>query len=133
MQAKEMGACNRFKGTECTLEDIITLFLSQQGMEFCMNNQFPSLDTLRQFKKYDVEKYGIYIDAGDITLNNPKHVVLVGSTSATVTFDALERHEVYVLQGAKCTVEAYEWAVVRVQSDKTSQVNKNAYNNAVIL
>lgn len=134
-QARVIGCCKMFTGSEKTLEDIIGLFTSPQGLEFCIKNKFPNIATYRAFKPWHEEarQYGIYVDAGAITLNNPRRAVLIGRTSATVTFDTLERHDVVVLQGAKCTVGAWKWAVVRVQADADSEVIKCAYNNAIIL
>lgn len=134
-QAKILGSCPMFTGKERTLEAIINLFTSPQGLEFVIKNKFPSISTYRAFKPWfeEAREYGIYVDAGAITLNNPKRAILIGRTSATVTFDTLERHDVVVLQGAKCTVGAWKWAVVRVQHDADSEVIKSAYNNAIIL
>jgi len=134
-QARLIGACDKFTGKERTLQDIVNLFLTPQGLEFCIKHQFPNITTIRAFKKHDewLQEHGIYIDAGAITLKNPKRAVLIGRTSATLVFDELERHEVVVLQGAKCTVGAWKWAVVHVQKDATSEVIKSAYNNAIIL
>jgi len=69
-QAKLLGACPLFKGTEQTVEDIVRLFESPQGIEFCMKNHFPNMATFRLFKPHGVEKYGIYIDAGTLTLKD---------------------------------------------------------------
>lgn len=134
-QAKLIGCCDKFTGKERTLEDIVALFTSPQGLEFCIKHSFPSITTYRSFKAHDawLQEHGIYIDAGAITLKNPRRAILIGRTSATVTFDTLERHEVVVLQGAKCTVGAWKWAVVRVHADRESEVIKSAYNNAIIL
>ena len=60
-QAKLLGACPLFKGTEQTVEDIVRLFESSQGIEFCMKNHFPNMATFRLFKPHGVEKYGIYM------------------------------------------------------------------------
>lgn len=132
-QARLLGSCHRFKGTEKTLEDIVALFCSPQGMEFCINNRFPNMATFRLFKPFEPEKKGVYIDSGVLTLRNPKRVVLVGRTSATITCDTLERHEVFLLHGAKAIINASGWAVVSVSGSKGSQVIRNISGNAVIL
>lgn len=134
-QAKIVGACDKFTGKERTLAQLVELFTSPQGLEFCIKHKFPNIATYRIFKPYDeqLRERGIYIDAGAITLKNPRRAVLIGRTSATVTFDELKHHEVVVLQGAKCVVGAWRWAVVRVQKDSESEVIKSAYNNAIIL
>ena len=132
-QAKLLGACPRFTGKERTLEDIISLFTSPQGLEFCIKNHFPNIATLRLFKQYDVEKHGIYIDAGVITLKNPERAVLIGRTSATVNCDTCERHDITFMHGAKGTVNATKWAVVHVETGVGCNVIKNVFNNAIIL
>lgn len=124
--------CDMFKGTE-DLQGLIRLFTSPQGLEFCMAYHFPNIATLRLFKRHDVEKYGIYIDAGAITLDNPKRAVLIGRTSATINCDTLERHEVFLLHGARAVVNASKWAVVAVKTEQGCQVIKNTSENALII
>lgn len=134
-QARQLGCCNLFKGTE-DVESVLRLFASTQGMEFCMEHRFPNLTTMRKFKEYDPEllvSMGIYVDAGAINLRNPRRVILAGHTLASISYDTLEEHDVYVMHGAKCNVSAWQWAVVRVQQDSTSEVLKTTYNNAIIL
>ena len=130
--AEKYRVCDMFKGTE-DLQGIIRLFTSVQGLEFCMRYHFPNIATLRLFKSYNVEKYGIYIDAGAITLHNPKRVLLIGRTSATINCDTLEMHEVALLLGAKAIVNASKWAVVAVKSEQGCTFIKNISENAVII
>lgn len=132
-QAQLIGVCPRFTGKERTLEDIVRLFTSPQGIEYCIEHHFPNIATLRLFKGLGAEKYGIYIDAGVITIRNPKTTVLIGRTSATVNCDTLENHEVVLMHGAKATVNAQQWAVVKVTCGNGCNVIKNVFNNAVIL
>lgn len=132
-QARLLGACQRFRGTEKTLDDIVRLFCSPQGMEFCIKNHFPNIATFRLFKPFNPEKYGIYIDAGIITLKNPKKAVLIGRTSATINCDTLERHEIFLLHNAKAVINASGWTVVAVQGSTGSQHIRNTSGNAVIL
>ena len=131
-QAKQMGACDRFTGEE-DLEALLRLFLSPQGIEFCVSRHFPNTATFRLFKRCGVERFGIYIDAGDITLKNPDRAVLIGRTSATVKCDTLERHEVIVLHGAKALVSASRWAVVFTTVEPGSTCVKTTTDNAIVL
>jgi len=131
-QAKQLNCCDLFKGTE-DLQAIIRLFSSPQGIEFCMNNHFPNTSTFRLFKPYNVERHGIYIDAGNITLSNPERAILIGRTCATIDCDTNVRHEVIVLHGAKALVNASKWAVVFTKVEQGSICIKNTSDNAVIL
>lgn len=132
-QAKLLGACSLFKGTEETLDDIVRVFRTPQGIEFCMKHHFPSMATFRLFKAQGVERYGIYIDAGAITLKDPSRAILIGRTTATVFCDKTERHEVILLHGAKAVVNATKWAVVFTQVGKGCSLIKNTAGNAIIL
>lgn len=132
-QAKLIGVCPRFTGKEKTMDDIVRLFTSPQGIEYCIEHHFPNIATIRLFKGLGVEKHGIYIDAGVITLKNPSKAVLIGRTSATVNCDTLEQHEVILMHGAKATVNAQKWAVVKVTCGDGSSVIRNVFNNAIIL
>ncbi len=131
--AEKYRQCEMFKGTERTVEEMAALLLSQQGLEFCMKYHFPNMATFRLFKGKGAEKYGIYIDAGTITLKNPERALLIGRTTATVYCDTLERHEVILMRGAKAVVNAAKWSVARVQAEQGCIVIKNTSENAVIL
>lgn len=131
-QAKMLGCCPLFKGNE-DIDSLMRLFTTPQGLEFCMKHRFPNIATLRLFKRFNTERYGIYIDAGNITLNNPQKVILVGRTNATVNCNTLQRHEVYLLQGAKANVNASKWAVVFVTAEQGCKFIKNTSENAIIL
>jgi hypothetical protein len=133
-QAKQLNACDKFTGKEQTLEDIVKLFKSPQGIEFCLKNYFPSTTTLRMFKQYDTAKYDIYIDAGNITLNNPRKAIIIGHTTATINCSGVkERHEIVAMRGAKVIVNARDWAVVSCNGDSGCSWIKNTSSNAIII
>ncbi len=132
-QTKVIGQCGAMKGTE-DFDAICRLFKSAIGVEYCINNHFPNMSTLRLFKPYNPEKNGIYIDAGVITIKNPKKVLLCGRTSATIFCDDLEyRHEIVLMHGAKAVVNASKWAVCSVTQEQGCSVIKNTSDHAIIL
>lgn len=130
--AEKYRACSMFKGTE-DIEQIVKLFLSPQGIEFCQDNNFPDIQTLRQFKRYDVERFGVYIDAGRISLNNVRRVMLIGDTEATITCDNQRRYEVIMMHGAKAEITASGWAVVFITNKCGCEVTTTAKDRAKIL
>jgi hypothetical protein len=132
-QARQLGACALFTGEESSLKDICVLFRSAQGMEFCMKHHFPNISTLRLFKQYNPEQYGIYIDAGQITLTDPDKVVLIGNTTANINCRQLKGHNVYLLRGAKAVINATGWSVTNVQAEPGCKIIKNTSENAIIL
>ena len=118
----------------CNVMDEIQKFVYDPHlMEFCLKNRFPNLSTFRLFKPFGVEKYGVYIDAGFVELKNPKRAILIGRTTAVIDCDTLERHEIYVFQGASATVNARKWSVVSIKGVTGARVIKNVSENAIIL
>lgn len=130
--AEKYRACRMFKGSE-DLEQLIALFTSPQGMEFCQSRHFPDLNTLRRFKPYNVERFGVYIDAGKIDLHNEPKAVLVGNTSATLSYDNRGGHEVFIMHGAQATITASGWAMVFVSAESDCTVIKTERDRAKIL
>jgi len=133
-QAVQAGACNKFKGNE-TLEELIALFKSPQGIEFCINKHFPNMSTLRMFRSFtDLTKYGIYLDANVITLHDPEYVVLIGKTSASINIKSCKNlHQVVAMHGAKCTINASGWSVTKTECGQGSIIIKNCTDGALIL
>ena len=130
--ARKYRDCDMFKGDE-TLGELAGKLLSPQGLEFCVKKGFPNIATFRLFKGYKPQQYGVYIDAGDVTLRNPGRVLLVGRTFATVICDTTERHEVAAMHGAVAMVLASKWAVVRITQGAGTTITKRTADNAIIL
>lgn len=131
--ADKLAACNMFKGYE-SLAEIVKLFTSPQGIEFCLAAKFPTLATFRLFKRFGVERFGIYIDAGEITLDNPDRAVLIGHTTAHITYsENTPLHRLTLLRGASAVVNASGWSVVGVTSERGCKLIKNITGNAVVL
>lgn len=131
-QAHKMGACDKFTGNE-TLEELVQLMFTPQGVEFCLTNNFPDLATLRKFKDTHPERLGVYIDCGEITLQEPQTAFLIGNTTATVKCRETARKRLYLMHGANAHVLAGGFTVVRVEKDDASQVTMQVKDNAKIL
>lgn len=71
--AQKLGACAMFKGTE-SLEDLVKLMFTPRGIEFMTRFHFPDIDTFRKFKPMYPERYGVYIDCGEISLSEARKV-----------------------------------------------------------
>lgn len=131
--AMKLASCNMFRGTE-TLEQLAELFLSPQGIEFCIASKFPTLPVFRQLKPFNVERFGVYIDAGDITLKNPHRVVLIGRTAAKIVYtENKPLHKLTLLRGASAAITASGWAVVGVTQEYGSKLIKHTTENGIIL
>lgn len=131
-RAQAMGACSLFTGKE-TLEELISLMFAPQGVEFMMKNKFPDLDTFREFKQYHPERFGVYIDCGEIDLTEARNVFLIGNTVARMKYREIALNRLYLMCGAKAQVTASGYAVVRIEKDFHSDIDTKATEKAVIL
>lgn len=132
-QAFDAGACSKLTGNE-DWEELVRLAMSPVGMEFLIKNRFPAGQTWREIKWVaDMTQYGIYIDAGEVELTDPKEVLLVGRTTAHITCTGKGRRNVNALRGASVVLTAYDWTVCRVIADATCHILKQTHGNAIIV
>lgn len=130
--AGKLNACQMFKGDE-SIEDLAALMFSPQGVEFLTRYKFPDLAVFRKFKRFSPAKLGVYIDAGQITLENPEKAFLVGNTVAVLKYDELKSKRLVMMHGAKATVEASGWAVVKIDTDGTCNIDVKKTDHAKVL
>ena len=106
-QRNALSDCGRdlFRGTE-TIEELAAIFRTPQGAEFCETNNFPDIETWRELNRaYDLTQFGVYVDAGSVSLLNAPHVTLIGHTTGdTLRYDELKRHTVMLMHGATATI-----------------------------
>lgn len=131
--AEKYRTCCMFKGEE-TLEQIVALYKSIRGLEFCLRYHFPSIETLRLFKNEHPERFGVYIDAGDIVIDNPvQKILLIGDTIGKISCSETRRYEIALLHGASAVVNASGWAIVAPEVETGCGIIKNSQDNAIIL
>ncbi len=136
--ATRLGVCPLFTGRESTPEEIFSLFFTPQGLEFCLGHDFPGMDLWRELRAFGAEDFGIFIDAGDITLRNPWRAALVGDTRAAVICDRLDKAthrapHVHLLQGASADIRATNWAMCFVKSAPGCRVTADASDHARVI
>ena len=126
--AKALGACRKIDGID-TLDQLVELYESPQGREFCMERSYPSRQQWTGIRDHwggeELCKRNIYIDAaGAGCVCNPGTVVAVGSETclhATLS-GADEMQRVIALCGANVTICAENYAVFEVINDGTASV-----------
>lgn len=132
-QAKTIGACSMYRNVDYTPEQLASLAKSVQGVEFCVKHGFPSLRTWRALKGYDPAQYGIYVDAGVMSVAITGTTMFVGRTTATVVCDATARYHIVLLHGAKAIIRASGWAVVKVDAMRGCSVLRDVSDHAIVI
>ena len=120
--ALELGACNQ-SGKATDWKSLCWLFFTPQGREFCERNNFPAIGAFREMKPY-VGKYGVYVDAGDISLRNNANVGIIGDTVATLEYDDNTIvHKITLMHGAKAIIRASNFAVINLTNVNNCEVD----------
>lgn len=130
--ASKLDECQMFTGEE-DLRSLIDLMFEPRGREFMLANSFPTLATLRLFKKYQPEQYNVFIDSGQIEISNPERCFLIGKTRAVVKCNELLANNIILMHGAEADVFASGFAVVHIEKDRKSNCNVSTNDNARIL
>ena len=130
--ALSLGACENSKGVS-GWKSLCWLFFSPQGMEFCEENNFPSIDTFRKLSD-EVINYGVFVDKGKIKRINDINIAIIGNTNAELVFDDNTKvHKVILMHGAKAFIVARNYAVVRLVSIGNNEIKISSDKTSVIL
>lgn len=131
-QALANGACDKSKGVS-DWKTLCWLFFTPQGIEFCTENNFPTLDVFEEIKS-KVSDFGIFVNSGEITHSNDSNIALVGDTNGKLVYDDNTKvHKVILMHGAKAFIVARNYAVVRLICSDDCEVNIHRDKTAVIL
>lgn len=130
--ARQLDNCTMFTGEE-TLPELISLIFEPQGREFILANHFPSLNLFRKFKQFNPEQYGVFIDSGNITLNDPGKIYLVGQVNADIYCRQTQANNIILMHGAKAKIYASGYSVIKAENDRKSEIQITASPTAKVL
>lgn len=129
-KALECGACGLIKSAE-SIADLVALMGTPQGREFCEKHSFPTLEMLQEHKR-ELSSLNVFVDAGEIAVENTDNVIIAGDTCAKIRFDKSDKpYHAMVMHGAKAMVNAHGYSVCQVVNIEGDVVT-HKWNNAEI-
>lgn len=133
-EIKEMalrcGACELIEKAD-SIADLIGLMATPQGREFCKKHSFPTLDMLRE-RRGEITSLGVYVDAGDIEIDDMDNVVIAGDTCAILRYKQSDKpYHAIVMHGAKAKVIAYGYSICQIENIG-GEIEKHESKNASI-
>lgn len=132
-EAAAKGICEEWKQMIQRAESRDSLVqMYVKGIDFCVNNRFPSLDYMEENFKGVCEKYGVYIN-DRISLRNVRKAVIAGNTTGTAGYDSYEVAAVYLKDSSRIAVDADDHAIVTLDCFDASKVALTARNGAKVL
>lgn len=130
--ALSLGACDKINDVD-GWTSLVGLFFTSQGQEFCEEHNFPTIETFRKIKD-NVSAHGVYVDCGNIELPSQPHTCLVGDTHATIKASGVKHiHTILLMHGASATINASNYAVVRVVNISGRSVEIDKDNTVKVL
>ena len=134
LQARRAGACAATADIHNT-NAMFNLLFSPQGREFCIPNNFPSLEIWQEAaKEEDLRKRGIYVDAGKMAIKGTSaNLCFVGNTDAECFLTSpTTLYHVMAMHGAKVKIIARQYAVVMVSMTKDCTIITDQDSTSII-
>lgn len=111
--ALQTGACRKINRVQ-DFPELIKLMFTPQGIEFCQDHNFPSVEVFRK-NRDSLERLGVYVDAGNIALKGKEYVCIVGDTDATIEAAGTKFiHTIILMHGARAKITAKDYAVLNI-------------------
>lgn len=133
-KAISLGLCEEWQDAwgNPTKEELVDKFI--QGYDFCLINDYPSNDFIKNHFGEIAEKKGIYVDKKNIDLENPSIVILQGECNGTIKVDEFNVCEVYVRHNSSVNIliEEYGIAFVRVYDNAEVTISNNGYKRSFV-
>lgn len=130
--ARQLDECAMFSGNE-SLTELAELMFTPQAREFMLANRFPNLSIFRKFKPYHTEQFNIYIDSGQLTLDDPGRCILIGNTEADIICRKTQKNDIIIMHGASANVYGYDFAVLNIEKDRKSKADVYTQDNALLV
>lgn len=130
--ARKLSECNLFTGSE-TFSELVDLMFTPQGTEAILTYEFLTHELFKQFKAYEPENLGVFIDSNIITLSDPKRTFLVGNTTAKIEMRGDAVAKIVLMHGAHAEVEVHDYAIAHIEKDAASGFSVKEFENGLVL
>lgn len=123
-----------------SVEDLAALYI--KGIDFCISEDFPTLDFLRDHFKGSCEPYGVFVD-DVVKQRNTPDLVLNGDCKAILEYDGYTVARIFARHNTQGAVNISDHAIVTVDlfdnsnlviavAGSDAQVNVNLYGNSKV-
>ncbi len=130
----EKGLCRQWRlklQPGMSVEDLAKLYI--EGIDFCISEDYPTLDFLRKHFKGSCEPYGVFVD-DEVKERNAPDVVLNGDCKAILEYDGFSVARIFARHNAQGAVNVSDHAIVTVDaSDNSNLAIATAGSNAQVI
>lgn len=126
----EKGLCllwqRKLRGNLDT-EALVKLYI--KGIDFCICEDYPTLDFLRTHFKGVCEPFGVYVDEDMPTLTNKSDLVLNGACRGMLEYDGYSVSRLYVRHTSETAVNVSDHAIVTIDLFDTAKLHLSVSGN----
>lgn len=132
--AKENGICQEWgdRLAGCNDDQIDKMMIMYvKGIDFCMDHDWPDLQTIRDHFKGRMEEHGVHCDE-ECQIVNQRFNVLLGRCRAAMTFDRYEVGQIYIRHETTAEIAANDHAFVYIDVYDGAKVKIIASDHAKV-
>lgn len=132
-KAKALGACERANRDIQSWSGLAELYFSAQGLEFCINKNFPSLNLWRKINtQHDITEFGIFVEGQMRHCVNRPNVAVIG-TDARLEYNCIGKYTIVLQHGARAVIHASNYAVLNIIKIGECDIKLNSDNTVRVL
>lgn len=95
-----------------SMKRLVDLYV--RGIDFCIKNDYPTLDFIRENFKGKCEPYGVFVDQKDLNLGDQADVVLLGGCKGSLNYGGFSVCRAFIRHQSEATVKVGGYACVTI-------------------
>jgi len=123
-------------------EELLEMYVSPKGIEFCLANNFPSNEDLVRLGGDTLNARGIYIDQS-VKLADRPFLVLLGKSHATIRNSGYSVNQLFVKHGSSAwltaadqsftLIDCFDQSELHISTEGNARVSVNVYGKAKVV
>jgi len=125
-----------------TADDLLKMYVSPKGIEFCLANNFPGNEDLTKLAGDSLNVYGVYVDQS-VKLSDRSFLVLLGNSHGTVAYGSYSTNQLFVKHRSSAWVtvkdhsftliDCFDQSEIHVSCQDSARVSVNVYGQAKVI
>lgn len=113
------------------IEELVGLYI--KGIDFCISEDFPTLDFLREHFRGRCEPFGVFVDDDIAPADTRPDMVLNGGCRAMLEYDGYSVSRLYVRHTSEVAVVALDDAYVTVDMFDSARLHLSVVGDARVI
>lgn len=85
-----------------------------RGIDFCIKNDYPTLEFIRENFKGKCEPYGIFVDEQALNLRELPNIVFLGASKGSITYGGYSVCRAFIRHQSEATIKVFGYACITI-------------------